>query len=248
VSDANKPIYIQIANSLKNDIEKKVYDDGEFLPTEDELIKMFNASRTTVRNAIGVLENSGLVLRKQGKGTIVHGLRTIQKMNFISSITETFKQEGKDVVTGHLSVEMIEASPKIITALELKSPQNVYVIQRTRIIEKEPIAFVKNYLLASKIPNFLNKKDKLHEMGLYQLLEEDYGLILDYAFENINAYLSGPLESEILHIPENKPLFHTNRKTYLQDHTLFEYLTTIIRADLYEYKVFLQGRPSKPVL
>ena len=56
------PIYIQIANTLKEDIENEKFTMGSLLPTEEELEKQFNASRTTIRNAIGLLEKQGYVI------------------------------------------------------------------------------------------------------------------------------------------------------------------------------------------
>lgn len=244
----NSPLYVRIANDIKKDISEENYKTGDLLPTEEDLENHFNASRTTIRNAIGLLESEGLVKRKQGKGTIVLGFKTVQKLNYITSFTETLKQKGIQILTGNLSVNKIEAPPKVINALKLKENEEVYLIQRIRIIGKEPIAFVNNYLLAKKIPKLETKADHLNSIGLYQLLEEEYKLTLHRAVETIGVYLSGPLESEILHVPRNFPLFHTVRLTYLDDETAFEYVTSIIRGDKYEYTVYLHSRPPKTEL
>ena len=46
------PAYKKCYNKLKSDIDNNVYPIGSYLPTEDELGKMFSVSRTTVRHAI----------------------------------------------------------------------------------------------------------------------------------------------------------------------------------------------------
>lgn len=244
-SKRHKSRYMEISELIQNDIENKTFSKGELLPTEKELEKIFRTSRTTIRNAIGVLENEGLVLRKQGKGTIVQGIRPAQKLNYISSFTETFKQKGIHIKSINVSIEKFESPEKIMTAFNLEKPQEVYLIRRTRVVENEPIAFVENYLLARFIPTFKDISDKLSNTGLYQLLEDTYDITLKTATENIRVYLSGPMESVLLHIPEKTPLFHSVRITYLEDGTPFEHVTTFIRYNYYEYDVFLEGRPQK---
>ena len=49
------PAYKKCYNKLKSDIDNNVYPIGSYLPTEDELGKMFSVSRTTVRHAIDLL-------------------------------------------------------------------------------------------------------------------------------------------------------------------------------------------------
>ena len=56
-----EPLYLKVLKELKNEITSGVYEIGDLLPTEDELIKRFNMSRTTIRSAIGVLEKDGFV-------------------------------------------------------------------------------------------------------------------------------------------------------------------------------------------
>jgi len=239
------PLYAKISRILKEEIASGLYKVGDLLPSEEELERRFGASRTTIRNALGELEREGLVLRRRGKGTIVQEPKTAQNMNVISSFTETLREKGVQVGTGIVTIELIPAPPKVLAALGLEKGEKVYLVQRTRLANGVPIAFMTNYLLARVVPGLEGKKEALREVGLYQLLEEEYGLVLKRAVETIEAYLSGPLEADILQIPEKVPLFHTVRITYLEDGTPFEMVISIIRADKYEYKVYLEGRPKK---
>lgn len=71
-----EPKYQTVAESLRRDIATGMYGDGDALPTEAELKDQFGVSRQTVRQAISLLENDGLVLRRRGSGTYVnHGAR-----------------------------------------------------------------------------------------------------------------------------------------------------------------------------
>jgi len=239
------PLYLKIYYQLREEIESGKYKAGELLPSEEELAVTFQASRTTIRNALQELEKDNLIFRKRGKGTVVREPKTAQNLNYISSFTETLRAKGMEVTTGTLTVELVPAPPKVAGALELERGELIYLVQRTRVAGGSPVAFITNYLLPRMVPELEKKKEGLRSKGLYQLLEEEYGLRLHRAVETIEAYMSGPLEADLLHIPERMPLFHTVRVVYLEDGTPFEVDISIIRADKYEYKVFLEGRPKE---
>ncbi len=78
---AGQPKYIQVADTLRREIAKGVFRDGQTLMTEEELRFRFDVSRQTVRQAIALLEDDGLVDRRRGSGTYVrHGPRRRQGM------------------------------------------------------------------------------------------------------------------------------------------------------------------------
>lgn len=239
-----KPLYIKISETLKKEISGGIYGAGDLLPTEDELEERFSASRTTIRNAVGKLERDGLVYRRQGKGTIVQEPKPIQNLNLITSFTETLHEKGVLVETGNLSLETINPPPQIAHQLNLPKGEKVYLVRRTRIADGVPIAFMSNYLVAGKVPGLEHKKNLLRSMGLYQLLEQEYRLELRQASETIESYISGPLEMDLLHLQDKTALFHTVRVTTLSDGSPFEVVVSVIRADRYEYRVYLEKRPG----
>ena len=64
------PLYQQLAELLKEEIHAGRYKQGQKLPTELELCKLYHVSRNTVRGALQQLEKENLLLRQQGKGTL----------------------------------------------------------------------------------------------------------------------------------------------------------------------------------
>ncbi|WP_229333022.1 GntR family transcriptional regulator [Halomonas sp. KAO] len=63
------PMYAQLAALLRQRISAGEWDLNERLPTVENLIAQYQVARSTVRQAIGILEHEGLIWRKQGKGT-----------------------------------------------------------------------------------------------------------------------------------------------------------------------------------
>lgn len=66
------PKYLQVANHLRREIADGIFPEGETLLTEEELRQRFHVSRQTIRQAISLLEDDGLVERRRGSGTYIH--------------------------------------------------------------------------------------------------------------------------------------------------------------------------------
>ena len=69
--DSDIPLYSQLVGIIKQNISSGKLGVGDLLPSESELCRAMGISRNTVRQAIGELEEEGLVVRKRGKGTFV---------------------------------------------------------------------------------------------------------------------------------------------------------------------------------
>ena len=67
--DSDIPLYAQLVGIIKRNISTGALAVGDLLPSEAELCRWMNISRNTVRQAIGELEDEGLVVRKAGRGT-----------------------------------------------------------------------------------------------------------------------------------------------------------------------------------
>ncbi len=67
----NRPLYSQAAEVLVRYLAEQAYEPGAMLPGEDELARQLHVSRSTLREAMGILEREGLVMRKHGVGTFV---------------------------------------------------------------------------------------------------------------------------------------------------------------------------------
>lgn len=69
------PAYVAVYNSLYSDIRNGVYPPNESLPGELALAEKYGVSRNTLRQALAILSEDGLITRSQGKETIVAAVR-----------------------------------------------------------------------------------------------------------------------------------------------------------------------------
>ncbi|MEQ8637368.1 GntR family transcriptional regulator [Gimesia maris] len=71
-SNSSRAKYERIQDHLKKQILEGSLPPGTALPSEQQLATLFESARSTIRQAMGMLEREGLVSRVQGKGTFVH--------------------------------------------------------------------------------------------------------------------------------------------------------------------------------
>lgn len=236
---ANVPAYRTVYYSLKKQIKDKVYPVGSMLPTEPELEKIFQVSRTTIRKVISLLVADGYLKVRQGKGTEVLDVSVTQKLNGISSITETLKEKGYEVTTQGMWIQSVKAPVTVAQALELAEGEEVYQVQRVQCADGMPIALIINYLKKNLAPNLEQYTNTF--TGLYALLEEKYHIILKDAVETLSAVAADFTESQILRVGVGSPLLCSKRISNTEQGP-FEYSIIKLVADKYEYSVYLQGR------
>lgn len=235
----NIPAYRTVYFSIKRAIQEGNYRPGDLIPCESDLESEFAVSRTTIRKAISILTSEGYLDVKQGRGTMVLDTSTTQRLNSITSVTETLIKQGYKVTTEGTSIEIVNARSAAASALEIPVGTDIYLVQRVLYADGVPIAIIKNYLKTNELPNLQAKVGGF--VGLYGMLEKDYNIILTNATEYISAISADFAESQILRIPLNSPLLLVRRISCTEQGPI-EYASIKIVADKYEYSVYLEGR------
>lgn len=73
--------YHTLKESLKNDILSGVYQPGDKMPSENQLVQEYDLSRHTVRKALSILEEEGYIIAVHGKGIVLYRTGTSLKRN-----------------------------------------------------------------------------------------------------------------------------------------------------------------------
>ena len=113
------PRYQWVYNSLKTQIEVGDYKVGDLLPPEPDLQKKFQVSRTTVRKAVEMLAQQGFLYTRQGRGTEVLDFKATQKLQYVTSFSETLREQGFTVAQTGISVDFVPAPRHIASDLKL---------------------------------------------------------------------------------------------------------------------------------
>ena len=141
------PLYAQIVEQLKQDIENGVFNKTGRIPTEAELAEQYRVSRITVRRAVDDLVNQGLVEKKQGKGTFITSQKFSRRLdNGPMGFTEMCHSMGLEPSTQILKAEVcVPKSAEVRKFLQLKEGESALYISRLRLGDGKPLAMEESY-------------------------------------------------------------------------------------------------------
>ena len=236
------PRYQWVYNSLKNSIEVKDFKVGDFLPPEPELQRLFNVSRTTVRKAVEMLGQHGFVYIRQGRGTQILDFKATQKLGFVTSFSETLREQGFTVAQQDVRVDTVPAPRRTADSLGVAPGSPLVRIDRTTLANGTPIALMTNWLLPDVVPDIARRITGMS--SLYSFLESAYNLVIEGATDYISARQASPEEAARLAIPVDSPLLVVRRVSHSGGRPIEEALLLVV-ADRYEYCVHTRERPPR---
>ena len=165
--DSDIPLYTQLVGIIKQNISSGELGVGDLLPSEAELCRAMGISRNTVRQAIGELEEEGLVVRKRGKGTFVADPNARGKCVRYSFTTE-ISSMGKVPSSTMVDFGIIVPPPEISRKMQLQEGTTVYCFTRVRNVDGEPLILETSYYPQFIYPNLTRELVQTH--SIYSLL------------------------------------------------------------------------------
>lgn len=248
VLDAQNPIplYFQLKSVIEEKINSGELKPGDKLPSENALCLQYNVSRTTARQAVTELVNSGKVIRTQGRGTFVAQSPVNRSPYRITGFSADMKKQGFRPSSKVLELKVILPTPEIASMLRIGPTDAVVFINRLRYIDGHKMGIEYTYLPFSRFPTMI--EEDLENNSLYETMNAKYHAIptrVAITFESINC----PAEfQKILDSPTNIPLLHISDITFDQNDQLIEHSNTYYRGDLYTFHVEINKQQNENLL
>lgn len=230
------PRYMQVMNYYIPLIKSGKLKEGDKMPTEEEICQLFQISRITVRKALDGLMQGGYIYKQQGKGSYVTTQKTGFQLDHLKGFSEEMRMLGKEPSSRILSFDITQPSEKAAGELQLEANQKVYLLERLRSADGQPISIERVYLPFHRFPTL--QSDELAG-SLYEVLQFRYGCVSHHARQQILAGLANEDEASILGIKAGAAVLRTYRITCEQDGTAFEYVEATYRGDQYQFNVTL---------
>jgi GntR family transcriptional regulator len=226
------PVYIQIHDQLKNEIEKGVWKIGDRLPSERELAAKFNVSRMTLRQAIKNLADEGILERKIGSGTYVASEKVQEKMSGTTSFTEIMKSQNRIPSSKTVSYFLTSPSSSEMEKLSLDKDETILRMERIRYADNVPICFE-----VASIPHKLIEGYSKAEItdSFYHTLEQKGGKKIGHANQTISAMLASEQIADYLEIKRGEAVLRLRQVSYFDDGTPFEYVRTQYVGNRFEF-------------
>ena len=215
--------YEKIAFDIKEDILSEKYKPNEQLPFEKELCEKYNVSKMTVKKALDLLVNDGLIIKRRGSGTFVKDItekeiqRIIEKKQF-SGLTTT--SIGHKVTSKVLEFKIINATKEIADILKIEEDEFIYFVHRVRYVDDKAVVIEKTYIPLNLIPGM-----KLADVkkSIYGYIKDKLGLNIQSAHSTVRAMKSDELDRKYLNLEKDEPILEVERVAYLDNGKVFEY-------------------------
>ena len=233
------PAYARVYNILKREILDHDYSTGELLPSEPQLEKRFDVSRTTIRKAIDMLVREKLIKVQQGKGTTILDQKATQQLNRVESVTETLRESGYIITTKSMVIDTLPASARVSDELHLRAGDDVVCVKRVQLADGVPIVIMRNYLPPAIVPNIQNYVNTFS--SLYNFLEINYDIHIDSAIDKISAKVADEDEASTLNIQPGSAILFMRRVCYSDNKPVCVDRLSIV-GDKYELSVRMVGR------
>jgi len=219
---ADAPLYRQLAATLQQELERGRYAPNAALPAERELAASFNVSRDTVRKAIRLLEEQGVLYSDHGRGTFAAPESVRQMSRFLDSFTDDALKRGGVPGQRILALAPMSADLALSSLLQIEAGAPLVRLRRLRLLDGAPVGLQDSYL---NLPSGTAiKRQRLEALGsLYRLLVEELGVTPSECLESLSAVAALPEEAGLLQVAEGSPLLACERITLSDRRQPIEY-------------------------
>ncbi len=241
------PKYLVVYDSIKSDIESGKLLPGTFLPTEKKLMEIYGSSRTTIRKAMQSLQEEHYVEIRQGRGTRV-SLKNAKEATFGLQKSHLFKEVRigsiylvKDPKTQSQGavIDTIKAPENIASALQISPGEEVYRLQRVKLVNGLVFGYVVSYIPVHFCPNLTSYNGQI--TNLYSALWEYYHISISVGQEQIGAINAGFVESKILDVKIGSPMILAARIAKEEHQRPVEYSESTLNPTLYQMVISMEG-------
>ena len=227
-SDEATPLYMQLAQRLREHIDGGGIDPGSALPSERELSEMAGLSRVTVRKGIKQLIDEGVVISKHGSGTFV--ARRIETAGAkLNSFSDDTRSRGQDPGVVWIYKSYALATEEEAAVLEVPPDVRVARLGRVRLAGDEPLAIEHAVIPAMFMPDL----DALGD-SLYQALDV-HGFRPTSGTQRIRASLATETEAGILSVRQHSEVLRIERRTRIPDGRIVDFTRSVYRGERYEF-------------
>lgn len=227
------PLHKQAESFLRNLISSDEYKAGKMLPNEIELAEQLKISRNTLRQAINKLVSEGLLIRKKGVGTRVAEKNIYSEANNWLSFSQEMKVLGIQVENFELHISRQKPSEEAKDFFKIEDDIKIFRLERLR--GKENFPFV--YFCSEFNPKIPLTGSENFNRPLYEILENDFNIIVKTSNEEIKAAGANDFIASKLEVETGDPILI--RKRYVRDinDVPIEYNIGWYRSDSFSYKI-----------
>jgi GntR family transcriptional regulator len=232
---SRSPQYLRLRDEIAAFITSGAVGAGQLLPSEGELSDRWSVSRVTVRKALALLKEEGLVGSRRGFGWYVEGEPMRQSLDLLTTIEDQITAAGRHPTRELLSFGLIEAPAPVAPVLNATS---VLEISRLNRADGEPVGRNTAWITEDMARGL--SMDAVEQQSLHRLLP----VTVVSATQTITAVGASDADARLLHVTVGTPLLRFNRTTCDQTGRAVLYSEAVYNPKRTEFTVELTASPS----
>lgn len=219
----------QLKDALLKEIHDHTYKPGDRIPTEHELSDIYQVSRVTVRAAVKLLADEGLLVRKAGKGTFVRQIPYLESPNMGGSFTENCLNHHAVPSTTIVSHRIFEAPDSFA---DISDTGKILEITRIRSVNKEPCIVEVDYFPDTY--EFLLSPE-LDGKSFIRAIAKEKNIYADRFIDEFTVVYASRKFSTYLHCPIRTPLLKVMQTVKTKEHRVVYKNAQYILTSKYVY-------------
>jgi len=238
--EKSNPLYMDASDAILNAIKRGDIAKDDKLPSENVLAKMLSISRPTLRNALQVLQNEGILEKRQGRETIVNRpcldlkLRIDQPLGFYTLI----KNSGQSPTIKKQEYKLINIDKSISDRLKIEKDSSCYFLEKLYAGDGEPIIYSRDYVPSSNLHEIPSeKKVRATVMDLFKLSKDFLIQPIAYSVLEIGSTRETKAIKELLNSKSRETFVHLEETHYTKNNTIAAFSEIILRDSALKIQV-----------
>ncbi|HFI2471885.1 TPA: trehalose operon repressor [Streptococcus suis] len=233
--------YQEIYHDLKEKIRTNLYPAETSLPTELQLQEIYGVSRDTVRKALAMLTEGGLIQKVQGRGSMVLKQEILNfPVSGLTSYQELTNSLQLSSQTQVVSLEQVTVNSSLASLTGFEPYSKVWKVVRTRSIDGKIFVVDTDYLAEELVPELTLE---IAEKSIYEYLEGQLGLDIAYAQKEITVEPTSREERDLMQCQDDYLVLIKSR-VYLGDTRQFQYTESKHKIDKFRFVDFARRKHS----
>ena len=232
--DSVIPIYQQIVVEIQDAINRGDLEPGQKLESEENFAQQLNVSRGTLRKALSILTNRGLLNKRHGKGTYVSTAE--RDIDYpldvgLHSFAEVLKAHHIEYTTNVIKQELRKANSQVAKNLNIEKGALYLYLIRIRKVKDESIMLIENRINIQRIPEIVSTN--FTKKSLFVEIERLAKERIQSSTSTYEAVKVGPVRGKLLKINSDDPVLKMQQIVYLEKNDPVEFGTVWLKGNKY---------------
>jgi GntR family transcriptional regulator len=222
-------LYHSLGQIIRSKIQSEEWRAGQQIPSEREMMKIFNISRSTVRQGIENLVKEGILHRIQGIGTFISPPKVEGGVLRLMEFSDLIRQNGLKPGVRLIGKNNIAPPANIKKNLAMGEGETVTWLQRLLLVNQTPILIETSYFATARFPDLLQNYDGTEDPRLYIHLKN--GVKVTRAREIFEPVILEDPEADLLGTRGGFPALWVEHLAFDSLEEPVFYLTSLLRGD-----------------